>query len=113
MRVNGRALLGKYILEKDFQASVLELARLRGWRRHAERPARSEKGWSTAIQGDPGWPDLVLVRPPRLVIVELKTATGRLAPEQEHWLMLLRQCPGVEIYLWRPGDFGEIEELLA
>ena len=46
------------ISEKDFQRQVLELARLYRW--HAYHPALSK--WS-----ERGWPDLALVRPPRLV----------------------------------------------
>jgi len=52
----------------------------------------------------PGWPDIVLVRPPSVIFAELKTATGRLTPAQRTWLDALDGCPGVEAYLWRPSD---------
>jgi hypothetical protein len=51
----------------------------------------------------PGWPDLVLVRPPEIVIVELKTARGRLRPEQGDWLDALAGC-GIETAVVRPAD---------
>jgi hypothetical protein len=59
--------------ERDFQRAVVELARLMGWRVHHTRPALTQRGrWLTPIQGDAGFPDLVLCRPPRLVLAELK-----------------------------------------
>jgi hypothetical protein len=64
------------------------------------------------VEGDKGHPDLVLVRPPRLVYAELKSDAGRLAAEQQAWLADLRAC-GVEAYVWRPGDWDAIEGLLA
>jgi hypothetical protein len=90
-------------LEKAFQAQVVQLARLWGWCvYHTYRSTRSP----------PGFPDLVLVRPPRLVFAELKSARGRLTPEQGRWLELLRGCPGVESYVWRPDDWDSLERTL-
>ena len=59
--------------EREFQRAVVELARLMGWRVHHTRPALTRAGeWRTPIQGDAGFPDLVLCRPPRLILAELK-----------------------------------------
>jgi len=57
--------------EATFQACVVEVARLAGWRTLHIRPARRADGsWRTPIGGDgKGWPDLTLVRPPRLLFV--------------------------------------------
>ncbi len=72
--------------EKAFQAQVLTLARLWGWRcYHAHASRRSA----------PGFPDLVMVR-----------------PEQRGWLDALDRCKGIEARLWRPRDWPEIEEVL-
>jgi hypothetical protein len=60
-----------------------------------------------------GFPDLVLVRPPRVIFAELKTATGRVTADQWRWRDLLDGCPGVECYLWRPYDRDEILRVLA
>lgn len=98
--------------EADFTAQVLELARIRGWRRAHFRPARTAKGWRTAVQGDGvGFPDLVLIRGSRLVVAELKTNRGRVRPEQSEWLAAFVTA-GAETYLWRPSDWPEIEEVL-
>jgi hypothetical protein len=91
------------ISEKDFQRQVLELARLYRW--HAYHPALSK--WS-----ERGWPDLALARPPRLVFAELKSETGKVTEHQERWLGLLRGCPGVEVFLWRPSDLERVAAVL-
>ncbi len=47
--------------ETNFQLKVIQLARTGGWELvHAERAARTGKGWRTPIQGDRGFFDLVL-----------------------------------------------------
>ena len=90
--------------EKDFQQAVREYAQLKGWADYSTWDSR---------HGPAGWPDLVLIRPPRIVIAELKTETGRLADAQRKTIALLLGCSGVETFLWRPGDWESIEEVLT
>lgn len=89
--------------EKVLQAWVRKRAENRGW-----------TCWCTLrSQGSPpGQPDLILVRPPRVLFVELKSSSGTLRPSQRLARTLLSDCPGVEYYLWRPKDQGEIIEVL-
>lgn len=89
--------------ERDFQADVLELAHLCGWLAYHPHDSR---------RSAPGYPDVTLVKPPRLLIVELKTRTGRVRPEQARWLTALAHCPGVEVAVWRPRDWPMIERAL-
>lgn len=100
--------------EDGFLGTVIELARLRHWLVYHQRPARTRNGWRTAIQGAPGFPDLVLVRPATggLLFVELKTERGGLTSEQKTWLEALREV-GLPVRVWRPRDWPEIEEALA
>lgn len=101
------------VRERDFQRAVLDYARLHGWLAVHFRPARTSKGYRTPIEGDGvGWPDLVLVRPPRLLFAELKTDRGKLSPAQERWLDVLGQVPGIEVRIWRPRDWERIVETL-
>lgn len=59
-----------------------------------------------------GWPDLVLCKPPRLIVAELKTLRYRtVTAEQQAWLERLRAC-GVEAYVWFPSDIEAIEQVL-
>jgi hypothetical protein len=89
--------------ERDFMAQVIEAATLFGWTTY--HPFLSK--WSAR-----GFPDLVLVRPPRLILAELKTDVGQPTPEQAMWLELLGQVPGIEVELWRPMDLDRILAVL-
>lgn len=90
------------ISEKQFQAQVIAYAKLRGYRIYHNPDSRR----STA-----GFPDLVLVRRPRVVFAELKTDTGRVRPEQTAWLDELRAC-GMTAVIWRPEDWPDVERTL-
>ena len=97
----------QYQTEAEFQSAIVEYAQARGWLVHAQRPARSDKGWRTPIQGDPGFPDLVLARAGVVVIAELKSETGTVTSDQIRWGQAL------ESYLWHPSDWPMIERMLA
>lgn len=90
---------GMPVTEAEFTNSVIALAQLRGWKVAHFRPARTIRGWRTAVQGDIGFPDLVLARNGVVIFAELKTDKGKIRPEQEEW----HQQIGT-VYVWRPGD---------
>ena len=56
---------------------VRELATLLRWRCYAVHDTR---------RSPPGWPDLVLCRPPEIIFAELKTDRGGVPPAQREWL---------------------------
>lgn len=88
--------------EKGFQAAVVELATLLGWRSYHTHDSR---------RSEAGYPDLTLVRGSRLLFVELKTARGVVSAAQWIWLgALARTC--AEVYVWRPGEWAAIEDTL-
>ena len=58
-----------------------------------------------------GFPDLVIIRPPEILFVELKAERGRVSPEQKAWLDQLEAC-GLETHVWRPSDIPEAIERL-
>ena len=99
------------LTEAAFLEQVLALARLCGWRCYHQRPARTRHGWRTAVQGDAGFPDLVLVRDGVILFWELKVGNNRLSPQQSAWLAALRAC-GLAACVLRPGDWGRIEKTL-
>jgi VRR-NUC domain-containing protein len=68
-----RVKVSARISEKGLQAQVGELARLCGFPVYHTHDSRHSA---------PGFPDLVLARPPVIRFVELKTDTGRLRPQQ-------------------------------
>lgn len=100
------------VSESAFQAQVIELAHVLGWRVAHFRAARTANGWRTAVSADgSGWPDLVLCRE-RLVVAELKARRGRLTADQRAWLDALAGAD-VEAYLWRPEDWPHVVEVLS
>jgi len=98
-----RAILNAAVPEADFMATVIAMAERFGWRWHHETDSRRTNA---------GWPDLVLVKPPALIVVELKAQKGRTTPEQDAWLADLGACPGVWATVWRPSDLDAIERAL-
>lgn len=98
--------------EAGFQRAVIQLATALGYLVHHQRPARTAKGWRSAIAGRRGFCDLVLVHPKRGAwFVECKSDSGGLGPGQAEWLEALRAC-GLRAEVWRPRDFGRIERIL-
>lgn len=96
--------------ERDFQADIIQFAEDAGWivwYTHQSGPGRG-----LGRHSPPGEPDLRLVRPPRVLFVELKGPKTRLTLPQEGAQGHLGQCPGVEVYLWRPSDWDEIVRTL-
>jgi hypothetical protein len=101
------------IHEADFQATVIDTAHLFGWRIAHFRAARTAKGWRTPVAGDgAGFPDLILVRPPRLIVAELKSRRGQVTARQQLWMDNLTAVLGIEAHMWRPGDWTQIENTL-
>ena len=98
--------------EADLLSAILSLARIYGWRCAHFRPARTSRGWRTAMSGDVGWPDLLLVRGDRIVAAELKSDRGTVTQDQANWLSALR-AGGVETYVWRPADWHNQHILTA
>jgi len=97
------------ISEADLQTLVIQTAQLYGWRVSHFRAARTDKGWRTPIEGDKGFPDLILARDGVVLMPELKSQRGRPTIDQELWA----EAIGPQLYrLWRPSDIPEILEEL-
>lgn len=89
--------------ERNLREQVRSLCGIYGWKMaFTQYSLRSPKGF----------PDLVLLRPPRLIFAELKSETGKTRPDQDAWLDTLRELPGAEVFLWRPTDIEQIAEVL-
>lgn len=89
--------------EADWQRQVLQLAHTLGWRHF--HPWRSDNSPS-------GWPDLVLLRRPRVLFVELKRESGKVSEAQQQWLDDLAAC-GQSVYVWRPSDWDQVVSVLG
>lgn len=108
---------GRRITEKAFEHQVIQYARLMGWRIWKDRATNRRRrcascgAWSAGARNPAGLPDLILIRRPRLVWVELKAERGRLSDDQRAWIEDLR-ASGQECYLWRPSEWRKVEEKL-
>lgn len=101
--MGARAVLDRAMSEEQLQDQVTELADRMGWNWYHVHDSRRDRR---------GWPDLVLCRPPRLLIRELKREGEQPTPEQAWWLEALRQC-GIDVGVWRPSNWDEIVETLG
>lgn len=101
------------VSEKQLQAAIIELAKWEGWMVFHAMPVQNSSGrWRTAVQGDIGFPDLVLAHKERgVMFVELKTSVGRISEYQQLWIDTLKQG-GAEVYVWRPRDIQEARKML-
>lgn len=101
--------------ESEFQSAVIEFARMRGWMVMHTKAAQIRPGvWATPLQGNPGFPDLVLVRPVHgdVVFAELKKDGGRLSIGQKAWITALKAA-GAEVHVWYPADMATISHRLG
>lgn len=99
--------------EAILQSKVITLARMNGFRVQHSRPVQQANGkWLTAIQGDHGFPDLVLAHAERGVLfLELKSNVGKLSPGQVMWRNAL--APNVEYWLVREADLPALAKRLG
>lgn len=96
--------------ELQLEDTIVEAAMLAGWRVHAERPARTNKGHRTAIKGHPGYPDLTIVGFGRLIVIELKRRPRKPTVDQLAWLAAFIDA-GVDARLVYVPE--QLDELLA
>lgn len=88
--------------EAQFTSAVIELAQYRGWKVCHFRPARTNRGWRTAIEGDKGFPDLVMARDGTVLFAELKIGKAKLRREQEEWAAQLPL-----LFVWTPANLRD------
>jgi len=99
--------------EAQLQAAIVELAKHLGWMVFHPMPVQNQAGrWRTALQGDKGFPDLVMAHKDHGVIfVELKSSIGRLSEFQDKWIATLK-AGGATVYVWRQLDIKEARIVL-
>jgi hypothetical protein len=90
--------------EAELQALLIDAARLHGWYVFHDRDSRGNAA---------GFPDLVLIRPPRVLFVELKSPRGRVRHEQAAVLELLADCDTISSGLVRPADVDRLIVVVA
>lgn len=81
--------------EAQFQSQVLALIRAMGLAAYHTHDSR---------RSEPGFPDLVIVGMNGVLYRELKTAKGRVSPDQKYWIYALNAA-GEDAGIWRPSDW--------
>lgn len=120
------------MLEADFQKWVTQVATLLGWKWwHVPAPmVAAGNEWHPAKQAA-GLPDLILIHddPPRIILAELKSNTGRISKSQRRFLTAARdvavrsvdsiapegrgqEAHTLGVYVWTPGMENIIEATL-
>jgi hypothetical protein len=99
--------------EQQFANTILEWAKQFGWLAFHVR--NSGYGNVSQVQGDKGFPDLIMAKAGRVIAAELKvekagTVRGDPRPEQQRWLSALGTR--METYVWRPEDLVRAVNLL-
>lgn len=102
--------------EAEFVTWIINVAQGYGWLVCHFRPARTSKGYRTALQGYPGFPDIVLARKGVVLFIEAKMERGKLSVYQKRWIEELDptyhlSCHSVRVV--RPSDMATIEEILT
>jgi hypothetical protein len=96
---------------EQLQRTIVDMARLLGWKVAHFRSAQTATGWRTPVAADAkGWPDLCLVRD-RIVWLETKGASEKLTDEQGEWIAAINNAGGTALVV-RPKDLPEIERAL-
>jgi hypothetical protein len=83
--------------EGELQRTLIEAAQHYGFLVHHDRPARTASSWRTPVEGDAGFPDLVLVRNGVGFIWELKSERAKLSDAQLVWHDELTPREGVAL----------------
>ena len=106
------------LAEKAWQAQVLTLARMFGyrwWHDVATNAPRACPHCKTPLKlprNDPGWPDLFLIRDDTLIVAELKSDRNYPTPEQRAWLDAFRKVRRIAVFVWKPRDVQQVTEAL-
>lgn len=102
-RLTAREILDAATLESNWQATVTDCASTFGWTWYHTHDSRRSSA---------GFPDLVIVKPPRLLFAELKREGEYPTAKQRMWLALLRAVPCIEVYVWRPSDWEMVKQVM-
>ena len=88
-------VLADAMTEDELQQVIVDAALTHGWQVFHDNDSRQNRA---------GFPDLVLCKPPKVIIIELKSAKGRIRPEQRVWLEALEKCDTISTGLVRPAE---------
>lgn len=115
----------KRISETAFASQVEDALTRFGWKWMHIKPSIMQSGkWASSMnEGGKGWLDYIALRPPRMIVAELKDAYTKMSPEQEEWFDMWKECQLCydtskqvivpEVYLWRPDNIEDVISILS
>jgi hypothetical protein len=100
--------------ERQFTKEVIQAAQKKGWKIVHFLPGMMiNRRWITPYQGaGKGFPDLILLRGTKTMVVELKMPGKEPTKDQYDWLFAFAAA-GNTVALWSPDDWDKIERMLA
>ncbi len=103
--------------EKELHDEIVSRLQELGYKVAYFRPAKVLRGgvekYETPIGGDgKGYPDITAVGHNRVLVLELKSETGTVKPEQLNWLRAWQTVPGATVMVVRPSTWKDLEPLL-
>lgn len=101
------------ITERDYQTQIVQLARMTGWAvfHHHDSRRQVAPGVFVGDKDAKGFPDLILLRPPQVLVIEVKRELGKTTPEQDVWLRRWSEC-GITALVARPSNWPEVERAI-
>ena len=90
--------------EKDFQAAVVKLAKEFEWMVYHTYDSR---------KSTPGFPDLLMLKGKRMLVIELKTEKGKTTKAQDEWLDAFGKVETRHVDVWQPSDNSRIVKMLT
>lgn len=103
---------GRKARESVWRKLVTDVAKAAGWQVQHVRSVQDRSGQWVNPCSLAGWPDLVLIRPPRMLAVELKAHGGKATPAQVALLADMRTIPGCSALVAKPRDWHRLVPLL-
>lgn len=102
------------ISEKAYQKQITDLATMYGWRwvHFGDSRNTNKHGQQFGDKNAAGFPDLLCIRPPEMVVIEVKRELGKTKPNQDEWLADFA-ASGIDAYVSRPSNFDEVRERLT
>ena len=98
--------------ETEWQKVITKAAVTMGWEwLHIGRVGKYRANGAKGTLGT-GWPDLFLIRPGRMIFVELKADDGTDLTREQKLVMAALSNAGAEVYVWRPRDFAQAMHVL-
>jgi len=94
------------VSEATFQRQVEDLLTIHGWATFHDLTGK------TSGNAAKGFPDIIAIRGPRLIALELKTQNGRVTAEQTEWIARFDRVETTDAHIVRPADFDVLEARL-